>query len=324
MKTPYDVLGIAPDADEKAIASAFRDAAKACHPDLHPENRAAERQFKRITAARDALKNPEWRALYRYLQLRRLHDRRHWMITIASCAVSALVSAGVVGLLQQQSESEPVFEDSLLHAAVNDSSDIGRQQQAYAFAGIEADAARGRDAEPAATASSEEMHAGPREDRDAIRDQHQDLAAFSMAPAPAHSTLEVALPQAIQEADGGSPASKRRAAKTCHGIENRAGKSRQPAGGRCAGPPSGMQPHRESKTRPRIPTAAAAKSGLSHRPSSLVGRAASSPPRGTPSKQTSIQTPPAADSSRPSYAPSNECWVDGGGGGWIPCGTGGQ
>src|SRR5437763_8237084 len=99
MKSPYDVLGIAPDADEKAIASAFRDAAKACHPDLHPENRAAERQFKRITAARDALKNPEWRAPYRYLQLRRLHARRHRMITLAHRRPPALSRAGLVGLL---------------------------------------------------------------------------------------------------------------------------------------------------------------------------------------------------------------------------------
>src|SRR6202521_3191493 len=53
MKTPYDVLGVAPDADEKAIGNAFRAAAKACHPDLNPEDRAAGRQFKQITAGRD-------------------------------------------------------------------------------------------------------------------------------------------------------------------------------------------------------------------------------------------------------------------------------
>src|SRR6266568_270468 len=39
MKTPYDVLGISPDADEKTIAIAFREAAKRCHPDLNPGDR---------------------------------------------------------------------------------------------------------------------------------------------------------------------------------------------------------------------------------------------------------------------------------------------
>src|SRR5438093_10311507 len=71
MKTPYDVLGISPDADEKTIAIAFREAAKRCHPDLNPGDHAAER-FKQISAARDALSNPAWRTLYQYVQLKRL------------------------------------------------------------------------------------------------------------------------------------------------------------------------------------------------------------------------------------------------------------
>src|ERR1700674_3726989 len=83
MKTPYDVLGVAPDADEQTIANAFRAAAKACHPDLNPEDRAAERQFKQISVARDALKNPEWRALYPYLQFQPQHDPRHRGIYLA-------------------------------------------------------------------------------------------------------------------------------------------------------------------------------------------------------------------------------------------------
>ncbi len=62
MKTPYDVLGISLDADEKTIAIAFREAAKRCHPDLNPGDHAAER-FKQLSAARDALSNPAQKPL---------------------------------------------------------------------------------------------------------------------------------------------------------------------------------------------------------------------------------------------------------------------
>src|SRR5262245_63268645 len=96
MKTPYDVLGVAPDADEKAIASAFREAAKACHPDVNPENRAAEAQFKAIVATRNALNDTERRALYRFVELSRRADRRQWNITVTSCPDTALASTETV------------------------------------------------------------------------------------------------------------------------------------------------------------------------------------------------------------------------------------
>jgi len=169
MKTPYDVLGVAPDADEQAIASAFREAAKACHPDLNPEDRAAEQQFKQVIAARDALKNPEWRALYRFVQLRRQHDRRHWMITLASCVVSAVVSAGLVSLLQKPSISEPLLEDgvSLLAANWNPEADGPHR---FELAGSAADPARAQAGEPAQTFNAVEMDAGSRNERDETGD----------------------------------------------------------------------------------------------------------------------------------------------------------
>jgi len=118
MKTPYDVLGISPDADEKTIATAFREAAKHCHPDLNPGDHAAER-FKEISAARAALNNPAWRALYQYVQFRRQHDRRQWIVTVASCIISAVVSGGLVSFLQQSSMPEPPIVAASLSAAVN-------------------------------------------------------------------------------------------------------------------------------------------------------------------------------------------------------------
>jgi curved DNA-binding protein CbpA len=158
MKTPYDVLGVAPDADEKTIASAFREAAKACHPDLNPEGRASEQQFKQVVAARDALKDPERRALYRYLQLGCQHERRHWMITIASCTLSALVSAGLVGLLQKPSISEPLLED---RALLDPGVEIGSRQSGFALAGTSADPSPSGDNDPLQIAAFREPNAVP-------------------------------------------------------------------------------------------------------------------------------------------------------------------
>jgi curved DNA-binding protein CbpA len=118
MKTPYDVLGISPDADEKTIAIAFREAAKRCHPDLNPGDHAAER-FKQLSAARDALSNPAWRSLYQYVQLKRRHDRRQWIVTIASCIVSAVVSAGLVNFLQKPSIPDPPMGAAAVSAEID-------------------------------------------------------------------------------------------------------------------------------------------------------------------------------------------------------------
>jgi curved DNA-binding protein CbpA len=112
MKTPYDVLRISPNADEKTIAIAFRKAAKQCHPDVNPGDQHAAQRFKQISAARDALEHPAWRALYQYLHFRRHHDRRQWIITVVSCIISAVVSGGMVSFLQK-----PPLPDTSITAA---------------------------------------------------------------------------------------------------------------------------------------------------------------------------------------------------------------
>ena len=45
-KDYYQVLGVSPDADEKAIRQAFRKLARQYHPDVNPGDKAAEEQFK--------------------------------------------------------------------------------------------------------------------------------------------------------------------------------------------------------------------------------------------------------------------------------------
>ena len=57
----YDVLGVAPDADDAALKAAHRKLAKEHHPDKHGGD---DTQFKVIQQAYDVLKDPDKRAHY--------------------------------------------------------------------------------------------------------------------------------------------------------------------------------------------------------------------------------------------------------------------
>src|SRR5260370_16499765 len=63
-QTPYEVLGVKPDASAEEIRKAYRKLAKELHPDLNPGKPAAEARFKALTAANDILSDPEKRARY--------------------------------------------------------------------------------------------------------------------------------------------------------------------------------------------------------------------------------------------------------------------
>jgi DnaJ-class molecular chaperone len=62
--SPYEVLGVKPDASADDIRKAYRKLAKQYHPDLNPGNAEAERRFKEITAANDILSDPDKRARF--------------------------------------------------------------------------------------------------------------------------------------------------------------------------------------------------------------------------------------------------------------------
>jgi hypothetical protein len=63
-QTPYEVLGVKPNASAEEIHKAYRDLAREFHPDLNPGKPAAEARFKAVTAANDILSDPEKRARY--------------------------------------------------------------------------------------------------------------------------------------------------------------------------------------------------------------------------------------------------------------------
>ncbi|HEV2187714.1 MAG TPA: J domain-containing protein [Stellaceae bacterium] len=63
-QTPYEVLGVKPDASADDIRKAFRKLAKELHPDINPGKPEAEMRFKQVTAAHDLLSDPEKRARY--------------------------------------------------------------------------------------------------------------------------------------------------------------------------------------------------------------------------------------------------------------------
>lgn len=63
-KDYYAILGVSRGADEKEIKSAYRRLARKYHPDVNPNDKAAEAKFKEVSEAHSVLSDPEKRQLY--------------------------------------------------------------------------------------------------------------------------------------------------------------------------------------------------------------------------------------------------------------------
>jgi len=61
---PYKLLGVARDATQDQIKSAYRKLARHLHPDLNPDNKQAEEKFKKVSGAYDVLGDPAKRARF--------------------------------------------------------------------------------------------------------------------------------------------------------------------------------------------------------------------------------------------------------------------
>lgn len=60
----YKTLGVDKDATPADLKKAYREAAKLCHPDKHPDDPKAEAKFKVISEAYATLSDPDKRWAY--------------------------------------------------------------------------------------------------------------------------------------------------------------------------------------------------------------------------------------------------------------------
>ncbi|WP_316225171.1 tetratricopeptide repeat protein [Bradyrhizobium sp. SZCCHNS3052] len=101
MTTHYEVLGVSPRADLDTIKRAFRQAAKAHHPDLRGSaDAASEHQLKLIIVAYNVLRDAGLRAEYdAHLASERDRVRRErWDAILQFTAATAVLSAVLIGL----------------------------------------------------------------------------------------------------------------------------------------------------------------------------------------------------------------------------------
>jgi curved DNA-binding protein CbpA len=146
MRTSYDVLGIANDADAETIKNAYRQRAKACHPDVNPGRRNAAQQFMDVAAAYDLLSDPRRRAIYDWdLKIAIAHRReaRRRLVRLWAAGSLAVAGATACGLVTSYWLKSSSGSGSAIQMARDDVS--ARPADAHAASGDRRDPTRHRD-----------------------------------------------------------------------------------------------------------------------------------------------------------------------------------
>ena len=133
MKSPYDVLGVPRHADDEAIRTAFRTAAKVHHPDLNAGDKAAEESFRQIAAAYELLRDPQQRGAYD------LSVRKRRLGVTASVMAGLATGAGLVAIIWLSKMLQPSLQPQSPRIAiakvaepedVRSSNDVGNRWEA--------------------------------------------------------------------------------------------------------------------------------------------------------------------------------------------------
>jgi len=96
MKTLYDLLGARPDDDPESLKRAFREAAKANHPDRQIGDPDAPLRFNQIVRANAILRDAEQRAIYdRLLEFERQQLRPRSKFTIIADAMRKVAADAI-------------------------------------------------------------------------------------------------------------------------------------------------------------------------------------------------------------------------------------
>jgi DnaJ-class molecular chaperone len=100
MRTLYDMIDAHPDDDDDRLKSAFRQAVKACHPDLHRGDCGASSRLRKIIFAYAILRDARKRADYdRWLESSRQRHQSKSTEIIVDAVFSTLAVFSVVVLL---------------------------------------------------------------------------------------------------------------------------------------------------------------------------------------------------------------------------------
>jgi len=95
-RTLYELLGVGPDSDAETLHDAFRDAAKAHHPDRNPGDPHATWRFTRIVNAYGILRDADQRGVYDEMLALERERRRAKLTRAIGSNVVAIVALSVV------------------------------------------------------------------------------------------------------------------------------------------------------------------------------------------------------------------------------------